>query len=48
MKWKSFGMKLHPKGMKNWRYENTLEGMKMMSDGMKKYQRYEIETQIMK
>jgi len=28
--------------------ENTLKGMKMMSDGMKKYQRYEIETQGMK
>jgi hypothetical protein len=30
------------------RYENTLKGMKMMSDGMKKYQRYEIKTQGMK
>jgi hypothetical protein len=48
MKWKSFGMKSHPKGMKNRKYENTLEGMKMMSDGMKKYQRCEIETQDMK
>jgi len=41
MKLNSFGMKLHPN-----RYENTLiegmkihlKGMKMMSEGMKKYQ----------
>jgi hypothetical protein len=44
MKLNSFGMKSHPKGMKNWRYENILKGMKMMSDGMKKYQRYEMKT----
>ena len=43
-----FWYEIASQGMKNWRYENTLEGMKMMSDGMKKYQRYEIETQGMK